>query len=109
MRVLVARYRVRPGHGDEVEELLVRMGEAVARDEPGCLLYRAVRLVDDPDVFVLYEEYEDQAALEAHRATPHFRELIEGGAVPLLAGRDRDVGVPVRPGTGGGPGGGRAA
>lgn len=95
MRVLVARYRVRPGHGDEVEDLLVRMGEAVAGDEPGCLLYRAIRLVDDPDGFVLYEEYEDQAALEAHRETPHFRELIEGGVVPLLDGREREVGEPV--------------
>ena len=59
-----------------------------ARDEPACLVYRAARSVDDPDVFVLYEEYEDEAALLAHRETPHFKDLIEGVIVPAarLAG-----------------------
>ena len=98
MRTLLARYRVQPGHSDEVEAALQEMAEAVARDEPACLLYRAARSVEDPDVFVLYEEYVDEAALLAHRETPHFRALIEGTVVPLLASREREVLVPVTPG-----------
>src|SRR5262245_61986893 len=98
MRTLLARYRVQPGHGDEVETTLKKMAQAVARDEPGCLLYRAARSVEEPDVFVLYEEYVDEAALLAHRETPHFRALIEGTVVPSLASREREVLVPVTPG-----------
>jgi quinol monooxygenase YgiN len=101
MRTLLARYRVAPGHADAVEETLQMMAVAVGRDEPGCLLYRAARSVEEPDVFVLYEEYVDEAALLAHRDTPHFREYIEGTVVPLLSSREREVLVPVTPPPGG--------
>jgi (4S)-4-hydroxy-5-phosphonooxypentane-2,3-dione isomerase len=95
MRTMLARYRAQPGQGDMVEAALQKMADAVARDEPGCLLYRASRSVEEPDVFVLYEEYVDEAALLAHRDTPHFRELIEGAVVPVLISREREVLVPV--------------
>ena len=94
-RALLARYRGRAGSGDEVERTLRRMAEAVRSDEPGCLLYRAARSTDDRDMFLLYEEYVDQAALEAHRETPHFHELIEGTIVPLLETREREILVPL--------------
>jgi autoinducer 2-degrading protein len=97
MRTMLARYRALPGNGDEIEATLQKMAVAVARDEPGCLLYRASRSVDEPDVFVLYEEYVDEAALLAHRETPHFRDLIEGTVVPMLMSREREVLVPVIP------------
>jgi (4S)-4-hydroxy-5-phosphonooxypentane-2,3-dione isomerase len=95
MRALIARYQAKAGRGDEVASLLEEMAAAVARDEPACVLYRAARSVERPDVFILYEEYTDQAALEAHRETPHFRRLIEGAVVPLLESREREVAVPI--------------
>jgi autoinducer 2-degrading protein len=100
MRTMLARYRAQPGQGDAIEATLRKMAVAVARDEPGCLLYRASRSVEEPDVFVLYEEYVDQAALLAHRDTPHFRDLIEGTVVPALISREREVLVPVTNGGG---------
>lgn len=98
MRTLLARYHVEPGRGDEAEAALQKMAAAVARDEPGCVLYRAARSVEEPDVFVLYEEYVDEGALLAHRETAHFRDLIEGTVVPMLTSREREVLVPVTPG-----------
>ena len=97
MRTLLARYHVEPGRGDEVETTLQKMAAAVARDEPGCVLYRAARSVEEPDVFVLYEEYVDEDALLAHRDTAHFRDLIEGTVVPMLTSREREILVPVTP------------
>jgi (4S)-4-hydroxy-5-phosphonooxypentane-2,3-dione isomerase len=38
---------------------------------------------------MLYEHYVDQAALDAHRATPHFKEIIEGTIIPMLEKRER--------------------
>ena len=52
-------------------------------------------------MFVLYEEYVDEAALLAHRETPHFRALIEGIVVPALISREREVLVPITPASGG--------
>ena len=39
---------------------------------------------ENPDLFLLYEHYVNQAALEGHRNTPHFKEIIKGSIVPLL-------------------------
>ena len=96
MRALLARYRAEPGNGDVVEETLRAMASAVDRDEPACLTYRAARSTEDPDMFVLYEEYEDEAALLAHRETPHFKALIEGVIVPKLAAREREILIPIQ-------------
>jgi len=42
------------------------------RDEPGCLRFNVLRDQNDENVFYFYEVYRDAAALEAHRATPHY-------------------------------------
>ena len=39
---------------------------------------------DDPNRFYFYEVYRDEAALEAHRQTPHFKLYFEKSQ-PLLA------------------------
>ena len=48
-------------------------------------------IAENPDLFLLYEHYADQAALAAHRETPHFKEIIEGTIVPLLDKREREL------------------
>ena len=88
---LIARYYVQPGQADVVEAALGRMAEAVRADEPACLLYNANVSVDDPNLYCLYEVYEDEGALVAHRETPHFKEIIEGIVVPVLEKREREV------------------
>lgn len=90
MIVLVARYTVKAGQGDVVEAALRRMGPLVKAEEPGCTLYHANRSTENPDFFLLYEQYVDDAALAAHRATPYFKELIEGTVAPLLDKRERE-------------------
>ncbi len=96
-RVLVARYRARTGKGDVIASQLRAMAEAVNEDEPGCVDYRVGRSVENPDEFLLYEEYVDQAALEAHRETPHFQAIVEATIVPLLEERQRFVLDPLLP------------
>src|SRR3954466_12261953 len=95
MIVLMAKYVVKAGRGDEVAAALRRMAPLVKAGEPGCTLYHANRAAENPDRFLLYEHYTDQAALEAHRNTPHFKEIIEGIVVPLLDQRERELYQPV--------------
>jgi quinol monooxygenase YgiN len=96
-RVLVARYRAREGEGDNVASALTAMAAEVKSNEPGCTDYRAGRSVENPDEFILYEEYVDQAALEAHRETAHFLAIVEAEIVPLLEERQRFVLEPLPP------------
>lgn len=90
MIILVAKYTAKPGMGDTVAAALARMAPLVKEREPGCLTYQACRSKDNPDFFLLYEQYADEAALAAHREMPHFKEIIEGTIAPLLERRERE-------------------
>jgi (4S)-4-hydroxy-5-phosphonooxypentane-2,3-dione isomerase len=42
------------------------------QDEPDCLRFNVLRDQKDPNVYYFFEVYRDEAALEAHRAAPHY-------------------------------------
>src|SRR5437763_6646852 len=42
------------------------------KDEPGCMRFNVLHDQQDPNVYYFYEVYRDEAALEAHRAAPHY-------------------------------------
>lgn len=60
-----------------------------SRQEPGCLNYLAHFTEDDPSLVLIYECYQDNAALEAHRSSPHFQKYAVGGLYQLM--RERAV------------------
>ncbi len=91
MIVLTAKYHLQSGKGPEVDAALKRMAPLVKEHEPGCTLYQASRSQQNPDLLLLYEIYADEAALQAHRETPHFKEIIEGTVVPMLERREREL------------------
>lgn len=68
---VVARLRATKGKGDDLAALLKEQAGVVRASEPGCLDYTPYRSVADPEAFVFYEEYVDQAAFDAHMAAPH--------------------------------------
>lgn len=77
---VVAKVRAAKGKGDALATLLKEQVAAVRRAEPGCLIYRPHRSTKDPDLFIFYEQYTDQAAFDAHRKAAHlavFRERRE--------------------------------
>jgi quinol monooxygenase YgiN len=49
------------------------------------------QLVDDPDVVVLYEQYDDEAAFQAHIDSEHFQRIVPPLIFPLLAERSRET------------------
>jgi len=68
---VVATLRAARDKGDALAALLAEQAAVVLREEPGCLVYRAHRSVSDPDLFLFFETYENEAALDAHRRAPH--------------------------------------
>jgi (4S)-4-hydroxy-5-phosphonooxypentane-2,3-dione isomerase len=88
---LIAHYHVIPGNSALVKETLQKMAARVKADEPKCLLYNANVDPDNENLYCLYEVYETEADVAAHRETPHFKDLIEGVIVPLLEKREREL------------------
>lgn len=91
MITLAVRYQCQPGKSDEVISALRRMSALVKQHEPGCHAYQISRSHDDPDALLLYELYADQAALDLHGQTSHFREIVQGEVIPMLKSRERGL------------------
>jgi quinol monooxygenase YgiN len=86
MLIVVAWYVVKEGHEDSVVSLLRSNAEA-SRQEPDCQEFSVYQGVEDPRRVLLYERYTDEDAFQAHRQTPHFRDLVEAQVAPLLEER----------------------
>jgi quinol monooxygenase YgiN len=86
--VLVARMTTRDGEQDRAAELLGPLAEA-SRAEPGNVHYIPHRDPEDPRVFLMYEQYRDKAAFEAHGQTEHFKSIAVGELFPLMESRER--------------------
>lgn len=68
---VIAKIRAAKGKGDALAALLSEQVRAVLEAEPGCLVYRAHRSTHDPELFLFYEMYADDAAFDLHRNAPH--------------------------------------
>jgi autoinducer 2-degrading protein len=97
MITVIACYRTQPGKGDDVAAILA-VHTTPTRQEPGCITFVVNRSAEDPDRFVLYEQYADEDAFQAHRQTSHFRTYIEEAVVPLLVERDWQRYTVIEPG-----------
>jgi quinol monooxygenase YgiN len=73
----IVRLRFEAEDHDSVAECLREL-TAASRKEPGCVSYVPHFVEDDANMVVIYEQYMDQAAVDAHRASPHFAELAVG-------------------------------
>ncbi|WP_406631477.1 putative quinol monooxygenase [Amycolatopsis sp. WGS_07] len=69
---VIARFAPTPERAAQLRALLEGM-VAPTRSEPGCLLYNLFTSRGDDPEFVLIERYEDTPALEAHRASAHYK------------------------------------
>ncbi len=71
---------------DRVTEILRNLALA-SRREPGCVTFVPHHIDGDPETVLIYEQYRDQAAADAHRASPHFEQYAVGGLYQLMKER----------------------
>ena len=71
----IAKIRVKEGANEGFENVARQLQEAVNANEPGCSLYAVHKDAEDPQLYIFMERYEDEAAVEAHRKSDHFRSL----------------------------------
>lgn len=87
MIVLHATFPLDPAKRDEALDLIEDLVEQ-SQSEGGMVDYRAATDVSDPNVVRFFEQYENEAAFEAHSQTDHFQEFEE--MLPdLLAGEPK--------------------
>jgi len=94
MICLAVTFVIKPGHEEKAIALFATLTEAT-RMEPGCRMYLAHRSTNDPRRFFLYEQYDDRAALDAHRASKHFARLATVGLFPLVESRTPELYEPL--------------
>ena len=80
---LVARFKATAGHEEALKAALLPC-VAPTRAEAGCHTYVLHQAAEDPALFIFYEVWRDQAALDAHMESAHFKRLVEA-ATPHLA------------------------
>jgi quinol monooxygenase YgiN len=84
---VIARHTIAAGNEDKVYALLPQLISG-ARSEPGNLAFDAYPALGDRGNYVLLERYTSRAAFADHRETPHFKEIMLGQILPLLAHRE---------------------
>lgn len=68
----------------------VRKLAAASRQEPGCVTYIPHCVVGDPDTVLIYEQYRDDSAAEAHRNSEHFKKYAVGVLYQKMRERARE-------------------
>jgi quinol monooxygenase YgiN len=84
MMTLTALIRAKPGHADTVKSALLAVIESVRRDEPDTINYYVNQSPDDANLFITFERFRDQAAMDRHNKSPAVARFVEV-AGPVLA------------------------
>jgi autoinducer 2-degrading protein len=85
MLVLAVTWMAKMGREAETAAIFDKL-QAESRKEGGCVMYQVHKHKTDPRRFFIYEQYKDDAALEAHRQSPHFLQMAKKD-LPKVADR----------------------
>jgi quinol monooxygenase YgiN len=73
--VLNVHFEAKEGREEDLARELHAL-VAPTREEEGCMTYDLHRDPEDKSKFMFYEQFVDQAALDAHIAAPYFQKLV---------------------------------
>jgi len=85
---VVAHVRAKAGKEEELKKVMLSLIEPT-RKEAGCLRYELYQNTEDAADLTFVEDWESDAALDAHMQTPHF--LAAVAQIPPLAGAAPDM------------------
>lgn len=89
MITFTVRMTFAPEDRHEIAEILRALATA-SRQEPGCVTYIPHCVQGDPDTVLIYEQYRDDDAAEAHRHSEHFKRYAVGGLYQKMRERARE-------------------
>jgi quinol monooxygenase YgiN len=89
MHVVCIHVRVKPENRDAFITATLENASSTV-EEPGALRFDVIQQVDDPNRFLLYEVYRDEAGMKAHKETAHYARWRDAVA-PWMAEDRRGV------------------
>jgi autoinducer 2-degrading protein len=72
MHIVMVRLKVKQNHIDNFIKASIADGTGSVLNEPGCRRFDIIQDETDPTLFAFNEVYNDLAAFEHHKTTPHF-------------------------------------
>ncbi len=70
--VVIAEFSVTAAHAAEFLAVCAADGHGSVTTEPGCQQFDVLTDPAAPETVILFEVYDDAAAFEAHKRTPHY-------------------------------------
>ena len=89
MLALWVSVKIKPEKRDEFLKIIGHDAEHSVADEPGCVRFDVFEDTAEVNHFFFHEVYKDEAALEYHRATPHFKLWADANPQLLAAPVER--------------------
>jgi len=83
---VIARLKIQPGKNAEFVAVFKEMEAAVKANEPGNNFYSLHQSATDENEYIVLEQYVDQAAMDAHGQSEHFK-TIGAKMGPFMGGR----------------------
>lgn len=79
---VIARIKAKPGMEKRMQQDLLGL-LAPTRSETGCINFDLFIDINDPTIFMLYENWESQVALDAHFEQPYVKQVLQAYEVTL--------------------------
>src|SRR6266480_1890833 len=74
MYILMVRLKAKQDHINDFIKASIADGTGSVLHEPGCRRFDIIQDETDPTLFAFNEIYNDEAAFEHHKTTPHFKQ-----------------------------------
>lgn len=97
MLILIVNIHIKPEKIDPFREATIENAQNSLK-EPGVTRFDVLQQTDDPSRFILYEAYRDQAAVAAHKETPHYKAWLAKADEMFAEPRTRALYANVHPG-----------
>jgi autoinducer 2-degrading protein len=87
---LIVKWKIRetetPGVLDLLQELVDK-----TRNEPGNISYHIYQSADNVNEIILHERYVDSDAVELHKSSDHYQQIVLGQIIPHLEIRELTI------------------
>lgn len=84
---LIVKWKIRETETAEVLKLLPALAEKT-RNEEGNILYAIYQSEDNANELILHERYADTAAVEVHKNSEHYQDIVVKKILPHLEVRE---------------------
>ncbi|MCX8523443.1 antibiotic biosynthesis monooxygenase [Chryseobacterium formosus] len=82
-----AKWQVKEGKLDAVLQIMKEAAQK-SSEEKGNLFYKIHQSKTDENTLILFEGYENESAVEIHRNSEHYQNLVVKQIIPLLENRE---------------------